>query len=104
MDESLVPALIKHIYGKKDGTDKLVKEFLEAHKEQEEVLSKSNVERRMKEIAQKRKAEEGGHGTARWIVGREHIEKAGLTYRRHMDAANPAVNSTPSESGGGVEA
>ena len=98
LDESLVPALIKHIYGKKDGTDKLVKEFLEAHKEQEEVLSKSNVERRMKEIAQKRKAEEG-HGTARWIVGREHIEKAGLTYGRHMDAANPAVDSTPSESG-----
>jgi hypothetical protein len=100
LDDSLVPALIRRIHGRKDGTDKLVKEFMEAHKEQEALLSKSNVEKKMKEVAKKSKAE-AGHGTARWVVAQEHIEKAGLTLgdAAAVNGAADAAAGAPEEDG-----
>ena len=78
MDPTLLPALVKLVHGRKDGCDKLVAEFcaVEAHAKE----TKANIARKIKDIAEKRKAEEG-HGTARWVVHSKFVTAAGLTFR-----------------------
>tara|TARA_A100001035_G_scaffold242630_1_gene209254 strand:+ start:149 stop:1084 length:936 start_codon:yes stop_codon:yes gene_type:complete len=96
LDDSLVPALIKHIHGKKDGIEKLVKEFLEAHMEQEALMSKSNVEKMIKLVAKNgKRVKEGNHGNARWVVAQEHIDKAGLTIGEAATAAPAEGEAAP---------
>lgn len=74
MDETLLPALVKLVHGRRDGIEKLVADFIADHPTE----IKAKVERKLREIANKTKSDEG-HGNARWVVKQSVIESLGLT-------------------------
>jgi hypothetical protein len=63
--------LIECIHGKKDGIDKLIQSFQHPNHLH---ISKVQIKKRMLEIAEKSKHVDG-HGTARWVVKKEFLEK-----------------------------
>jgi len=74
MDETLLPALVKLVHGRREGIEKLVTDFIADHPTE----IKAKVERKLREIADKTKSDEG-HGNARWVVKQSVIESLGLT-------------------------
>lgn len=78
MDESLVPELIKHAYGKLDTRDNLVNEFIAIH----ETQLFNDVKKKFEKLFTKKsgKMEDGTkHGRQRWVVSAEDIAKYNLT-------------------------
>ena len=74
MDEALLPALVKLVHGRREGIEKLVADFIADHPSE----SKGKVERKLREIADKKKSDEG-FGNARWVVKQSVIDGLGLT-------------------------
>ena len=74
MTPSLLPDLVKFVYGKKDGLEKLVTGFHERHP----LEIKANINRRIRQIAEKQKHTDG-HGQARWVVKADIVEQLALT-------------------------
>jgi hypothetical protein len=69
-DEAKLPELAKFVHGKKDGIDKLVLAFHALYP----AFSKLQIQKRIKEIADKAKHVDG-YGTARFMVKPEILEK-----------------------------
>jgi len=74
MDETLLPALVKLVHGRREGIEKLVADFIADHPTE----VKAKVERKLREIADKKKHDEG-YGNARWVVKQSVIDSLGLT-------------------------
>ena len=87
MDEALLPALVKHIHGRCEGAEKIVAEFCTAHPTE----AKAKVERKMKEIANKKKSDEG-YGTARWVVNKSVIDSIGLTVGTSVEGSEESFD------------
>jgi hypothetical protein len=76
-DEAVMPELAKFVHGKKDGIDKLVLAFHALHP----TFSKLQIQKRIKDLADKARHADG-HGTSRFMVKPEMLEKLQIKVSR----------------------